>query len=36
MSVTPTGSSVTYNNKTYLYSVRCVRTVIADEFTLAQ
>ena len=27
MSVTPTGSSVTNNNKTNLYSVRCVRSV---------
>ena len=36
MSVTPTGSSVTNNSKTYLYSVRCVRTVTADEFTSAQ
>ena len=29
MSVTPTGSSVTNNNKTNLYSVRCVRSVCA-------
>ena len=29
MSVTPTGSSVTNNNKTNLYSVRCVRSVRA-------
>ena len=29
MSVTPTGSSVTANNKTNLYSVRCVRSVCA-------
>ena len=36
MSVTPTGSSVTTNNKTTLYSVRCVRSVTADEFTSAQ
>ena len=35
-SVTPTGSSVTNNNKTNLYSVRCVRSVTADEFTSAQ
>ena len=36
MSVTPTGSSVAYNNKTSLYSVRCVRSVTAAEFTSAQ
>ncbi len=36
MSVTPTGSSVTNLNKTNLYSVRCVRSVTADEFTSAQ
>ena len=36
MSVTPTGSSVTNSLKTSLYSVRCVRSVIADEFTSAQ
>ena len=29
MSVTPTGSSVTNNHKTNLYSVRCVRSVCA-------
>ena len=29
MSVTPTGSSVTNNNRTALYSVRCVRSVCA-------
>ena len=29
LSVTPTGSSVTNNNKTNLYSVRCVRSVCA-------
>ena len=36
MSVAPTGSSVTGNSKTNLYSVRCVRSVTADEFTSAQ
>ena len=37
LSVTPTGSSVTNTSlKTYLYSVRCVRSVTADEFTSAQ
>ena len=36
MSVTPTGSSVTYDFKAYLFSVRCVRSVTADEFTSAQ
>ena len=36
LSVTPTASSVKYNSRTWLYSVRCVRSVTADEFTSAQ
>jgi len=36
LGVTPTGSSVTGSSKTYLYSVRCVRSVTADEFNSAQ
>ena len=36
MSVTPTASSVEYSSRTWLYSVRCVRSVTADEFTSAQ
>ena len=36
MSVAPTGSSVTYSSsKPFLYSVRCVRSVSADEFNSA-
>ena len=36
LGLLPSGSSVTNSNKTYLYSVRCVRSVTADEFTSAQ
>jgi len=36
LSVTPTASSVKYTSRTWLYSVRCVRSVTADEFTSAQ
>ena len=35
LSVTPTSSSVTYSYKASQYSVRCVRTVTAAEFTSA-
>ena len=35
MGVAPTGSSVAFYNKTALYSVRCVRSVPADEFNSA-
>ena len=35
LNVTPASSSVPYNYKTLQYSVRCVRTVTAAEFTSA-
>ena len=35
LGLLPSGSSVTYYGKTNLYSVRCVRSVSADEFNSA-